>query len=318
MTILVTGANGFIGSALCKELVHRNISVRGTVRSGSDIKLSRANYEILDVGDIGPNTDWSEALVGVQTVVHLAAKAHVIQENVVEPLAVFRTVNVEGTRKLAMASLGAEVKRFVFVSSIGVNGVETFSKPFNERDIPKPHSPYAQSKWEAEEVLRNLSKDVCMEVVIIRPPLVYGPGAPGNFDRMLRIVAKGLPLPLGYIHNKRSFVALENLLDLIVTCIGNPAAANQTFLAGDGEDVSTTELLRRMGNALDKPVRLIPLPVGLLTFLASLFGKKNMVQRLCGSLRVDISKAKELLGWDPPVSVEEGLRKAVEDFEGGL
>jgi nucleoside-diphosphate-sugar epimerase len=200
------------------------------------------------------------------------------------------------------------VKRFLFISSIGVNG-NINTRPFTEDDEPNPAEPYALSKWEAEQGLWEIQRETGMEVVIIRPPLVYGPNAPGNFGSLMRWVEKGLPLPLGAIDNQRSLVALDNLVDLIITCIDHPAAANQVFLAGDGEDLSTTELLRGVARAMGKSAHLIPVPPSLLMLGATLLGKKAVAQRLLGSLQVDISKARRLLGWQPPVSVEEGLRR---------
>jgi len=203
------------------------------------------------------------------------------------------------------------VKRFVFISSIGVNG-NISTRPFRVGDQPNPAEPYAQSKWEAEQGLMKLAAETSMEVVIIRPPLVYGPDAPGNFGSLVRWIEKGVPLPLGAIHNKRSLVGIDNLVDLIIHCLDHPAAANQVFLAGDGEDISTPELLRGVGRAMGKPARLIPVPAGLLQFGATLLGRKAMAQRLLGSLQVDISKTRELLDWKPPYTVEEGLRRCFE------
>jgi nucleoside-diphosphate-sugar epimerase len=219
-----------------------------------------------------------------------------------------KDVNVAGTLNLAAQASEAGVERFVFLSSIGVNGNANTSA-FSETDLPRPEGDYAQSKLEAEQGLWDIQRRTGMEIVILRPPLVYGPDAPGNFNSLVRWVQKGVPLPLGAINNKRSLVALDNLVDLIITCIDHPAAANQVFLAGDGQDVSTTELLRGVGQAMGKPARLIPVPAGMLTFGAGLLGKKAVAQRLLGSLQVDISKARNLLGWEPPLSVEEGLRR---------
>jgi nucleoside-diphosphate-sugar epimerase len=229
-----------------------------------------------------------------------------------------RKMNRDTTLTFARLAASTGVRRFVFLSSIKVNGEMT--KPdqcFYPDDTFVPTDPYGLSKYEAEQGLLTLAKETGMEVVIIRPPLVYGPGVKANFQSMMRWIRSGVPLPLGAIPNKRSLVALDNLVDLIVTCIEHPAAVNQTFLAGDGEDLSTSELLQRIARSMGKPARLIPFPIGLLTFVASLMGKKAVAQRLCGSLQVDISKTRELLGWEPPVSVDEGLRKAVEDFESG-
>ncbi len=223
----------------------------------------------------------------------------------------YQRVNVSGTLKLAQQAAHAGVRRFIFISSIGVNG-NVSKRPFSADGHPHPAEAYAQSKWQAEQALWEIQKQTGMEVVIIRPPLVYGPDAPGNFGSLVRWVEKGVPLPLGAIHNKRSLVGIDNLVDLIIRCIDHPAAANQVFLAGDGEDLSTTELLRGVGKAMGKPARLIPVPAGLLQFGATLLGKKAMAQRLLGSLQVDISKTCELLDWKPPYTVEEGLRRCFE------
>ena len=309
---LITGANGFLGRAVLTALEERNIPVRAAVRV-----LVQNNH--VAVGDIGPGTNWSSALKAVDTIVHTAARTHVMNESSMDPLSEFRKVNVEGTLNLASQAAEASVKRFIFISSIKVNGESTvLGKPFTENDKPNPLDPYSISKRESELRLCQLAKESGMEVVIIRPPLVYGPGVKANFQKMMRWIHSGVPLPLGSIHNKRSLVGLENLVSLIVNCIENPAAANQTFLAGDGEDLSTTELMQRIGNVMGKPARLIPFPSGLLILVATLLGKKDVTQRLCGSLQVDISKAREMLEWEPPVSVDEGLRKTVADFINGL
>lgn len=263
------------------------------------------------VGEFSADTDWSSALAGQQVVVHAAARAHIMKDEVADPLAEYRRVNVEGTLNLARQAVGAGVRRFIFISSIGVNG-NFNTRPFCADDPPSPAEPYAQSKGEAEQGLMQLVAETGIEVVIIRPPLVYGSGAPGNFGSLVRWIEKGFPLPLGAIHNKRSLVGIDNLVDLIIRCIDHPAAANQVFLAGDGEDLSTTELLRGVGRAMGKPARLIPVPAGMLQFGATLLGKRAMAQRLLGSLQVDISKTCELLDWKPPYTVEEGLRRCFE------
>ncbi len=229
------------------------------------------------------------------------------------PLREFRKINVDGTLKLARQAAQEDVRRFVFISSIKVNGEGTSSgHPYRADDAPSPSDPYGISKLEAEEGLLALAKETGMEVVIIRPVLVYGPGVKGNFSSMIKLIENGLPLPLGAIHNKRSLIGIDNLVDLIIHCIDHPAAANQVFLAGDGEDLSTTELLRGVANAIGKPARLIPVPAGLLQLAATLLGQKAMAQRLLGSLQVDISKTCELLDWKPPYTVEEGLRRCFE------
>jgi nucleoside-diphosphate-sugar epimerase len=305
--VLLTGAGGFIGRALCVEAVARGTAVRGASRSQSGLPKGVENVVI---GSIGGSTDWGAVLNGCNVVIHLAARVHVMQDANVDPLAEYRRVNVLGTLNLAQQAAKSGVRRFVFISSIGVNGAATAQKPFTSDDQAQPHSPYAQSKYEAELELQDLAAKTGMEVVIIRPPLVYGPGAPGNFGSLMRWLRLGIPLPLGAIHNQRSLVALDNLVDLIVTCLTHPAAANQTFLVSDGEDVSTTELLRRMGQALGCPVHLIPTPASWLKLAAMLVGKQDVAQRLCGSLQVDIEKTRHLLGWTPPLSLDQGLLRA--------
>ncbi|MCK4825734.1 NAD-dependent epimerase/dehydratase family protein, partial [bacterium] len=259
--ILVTGANGFIGKRLVQILSERGHSVCRCTRNYSE-------YSDIAVGEIGPDTDWKDAVDGVSTVIHLAGRAHVLNETVIDPLVEFRRTNVEGTLTLAQHSVHARVKRFIYISSIGVNGVQS-SRPFMDSDTPHPIEPYAISKYEAECGLRQIAKSSDMDVVIIRPPLVYGANAPGNFGRLMRVAYKGVPLPLGAVHNKRSLVALDNLVDFIVTCVGHPAAANQTFLISDGEDISTTELLQRLRLSLRVPIRLFPIPVGILSVMAN-------------------------------------------------
>ena len=306
MRVLVTGATGFVGRAVCTELAQRKHGVHRSVR-----RLAGSGCRYFELGDIGSATNWSGALEGVDAVVHLAARVHIMHEGAENPLKEFRKVNVAGTEHLARAAAASGIKRFVYVSSIGVNGAQTVpGTSFSEADQPNPHNAYALSKWEAEQGLLRIAAETGMEVVIIRPPLVYGPGAPGNFGSLMRWLQRGVPLPLGAIHNQRSLVALDNLVDLIVTCLTHPAAANQTFLVSDGEDVSITELLRRMGQAMGRPARLIPVPVSWLKLAAALVGKQDVAQRLCGSLQVDIEKTRRLLRWTPPLSLDEGLRRA--------
>ncbi len=308
--ILVTGATGFVGSALVATLTRERIETRACARC-DDASLPDGVHTV-QVGDLSGDTDWSYALTGVDVVVHCAGRAHMMKDSASDPLLAFRTVNVEGTLNLARQAVAAGVKQFVFISSIGVNGVQTpIGKPFSEADQPNPHNAYALSKWEAEQGLRHIAVETGLAVVIIRPPLVYGCNAPGNFGALMRAVQRGWPLPLGAVHNHRSLVALSNLVDFIVTCISHPQAANQTFLVSDGQDLSTTELVRGMAQAAGVPARLLPVPVWALQAGAKLLGKVDAVQRLCGNLQVDISKARNLLGWVPPVSVEDGLRRAM-------
>lgn len=313
--VLVTGASGFVGGQLMMRLADQpSFAVWGAVRAGSENDHSG----FVSVGEINGDTDWSEALLGQRVIVHTAARAHIMDDKVADPLTEFRKVNVAGTLNLARQAASAGVERFVFLSSIKVNGEQTRpGQRFNPDDQPAPEDHYGMSKWEAELGLRKVAEESGMEVVIIRPPLVYGPGVKGNFASMQRLVAKGLPLPLGAIHNKRSLVALDNLIDLIITCVDHPAAANQVFLVSDGEDLSTSELLRRVGSAMGRPARLLPVPSALMYLGATILGKKAIAQRLLGSLQVDISKARDLLDWDPPISVDEGLRRCLKGNQEG-
>jgi UDP-glucose 4-epimerase len=267
------------------------------------------------VGNICSDTDFASALAEVACVVHLAARVHVMQDVSADPLAEFRRVNVEGTLNLARQAAAAGVRRFVYVSSVKVNGEATRpGHPFTACDGPSPTDPYGVSKFEAEQGLLSLAREIGMEVVIVRPPLVYGPGVKANFLEMMRWLDRGIPLPLGAIRNKRSLVALDNLVDLIITCIDHPAAANEVFLVSDGEDLSTTDLLRRTAMALGRPSRLIPLPTVMLSAGLSAIGKGDLARRLCDSLQVDISKTRERLGWEPPVKIDVALRKTAEDY----
>jgi nucleoside-diphosphate-sugar epimerase len=268
------------------------------------------------MGSLSSETDWTVALANVDQVVHLAARVHVMNDKSTDPFAEFRQVNVDGTAKLARQAAAAGVRRFVYLSSIKVNGEFTQEgRPFTADDAPAPEDPYGVSKHEAEQALRQIAADRGMEVVIIRPPLVYGPGVKANFESMMRWLARGVPLPLAAVtQNRRSLVALDNLVDLIVTCLNHPAAANQTFLVSDGEDLSTAQLLKRMGAAMGQPARLFYLPPTLLKLGASMLRRPGIYQRLCGSLQLDIAKTRQLLGWTPPVSVDEGLRRAAEGF----
>ena len=306
--ILVTGATGFVGGALCAALATHCL-VRVAVRDLSSSGLLCTGVDVVRA-ELSSTENWSSALGSVTAVVHCAARVHVMNDQSADPLAEFRSVNVDGTLNLARQAAENGVGRFVYLSSIKVNGELTAGGlAFKADQQPSPSDPYGISKKEAEDGLRALAKQTGMEVVIIRPPLVYGPGVKANFLAMMRWLSRGVPLPFGSVtENRRSLVALDNLVDLIVTCIDHPAAANQTFLVSDDEDLSTAELLRRMGQALGSPARLIPVPVGLLSLGATMLGRPGVAQRLCGSLQVDITKTREMLCWTPPVSVDEGLR----------
>jgi len=313
--ILVTGANGFIGRSLCVALSHSGRTVVAVTRHALTDRAP--NITNCQISTLAIDTDWQYVLRGCDAVVHLAARVHVMTDTATDPLSEFRRVNVDGTSSLARQAAAAGVRRFIFISSIKVNGEATrLGQVFTANDVPSPQDPYSISKHEAEQGLRKVAVETGMEVVIIRPPLVYGPRVRANFQRMMRWLKRGVPLPLGAIHNKRSLVALDNLVDLIIICLNHPAAANQTFLVADGEDLSTPELLRRMGLALSRPAWLIPVPTLLLEAGAVLLGRRDMAQRLCGSLQVDISKARELLGWNPPFSVDEALRRTAQGLNG--
>lgn len=310
MKVLITGASGFVGSK-CAEGLENNQAVRLAARSFND---QTKNSNCVVIPSIDKNTDWSVHLGGIEAVIHCAARVHVMQDDAQDPPAAFREVNVEGTFNLARQAAEAGVNRFIFLSSIKVNG--EWSKDgaaFSGQDKLNPQDPYAVSKFEAEEALKKVCTETGMEYVIIRPPLVYGPGVKANFRSMLNWLSKGVPLPLGSIkRNKRSLVYLDNLVDLIQVCIEHPAAANQTFLVSDDEDVSTVELLQRTSSALGKKACLLPVPLGLFDLVGKLLGKGDVGQRLSGSLQVDISHTKNTLNWKPPYSMEHGLKQTAE------
>ena len=305
--VLVTGAGGFVGQALVAHLAAAGVAVTGVSRShavgapGSSVQLAR--YE-----------DAVPLLAGHACVVHLAARVHVMRDKAHDPLAAFRAANTDLPVFLERQAAAAGVRRFVFVSSIKVNGEATLpGQPFTENDVCAPLDAYGVSKWEAEQGLREIARQTGMEVVIIRPPLIYGLGVRANFAALLRAVAQGLPLPLGAIDNRRSLLALDNFLDFIAVCLCHPSAANQTFLVSDAYDLSTPELIRRMAKVMQKPARLVAVPVPLLKAAAQLLGRRNMLERLCGNLQVDISKAHSRLGWTPPLTVDEGLQRTLMD-----
>jgi nucleoside-diphosphate-sugar epimerase len=311
MTVLLTGASGFVGKAVLNAAKQSGLKVRPVFRSIDSVK---GYPEAVLVSGLDGATDWSQALKGVDVVIHAAARAHIMLEEALDPLAEYRRVNVEGTLNLARQAAAIGVRRFVFISSIKVNGEATApGRPFIADDAPAPEDAYGLSKAEAEAQLKQLVQEMGMEVTIIRPPLIYGPGVKGNFDSLVRWVHRGLPLPLGGVtQNRRSLVGLDNLVDLILVCADHPKAANQTFLISDGEDLSTTELIKRIGKALKQPACLLWVPAGVISFIAGLLGKKRIAQRLLSSLQVDIGKTCELLDWKPSVAVDEGLRRAVE------
>ncbi len=307
MRVLVTGANGFVGRSTVNALALRGHHAIRAVR--------QVQPNAMIVGNVDANTDWTEALRGCDAVIHLAARVHQMRDGSTNPLNEFRRINTSGTLRLAEQAKAAGVRRFIFLSSVKVNGEES-PKPYRSSDTPNPQDHYARSKQEAEEGLRHLSTGADMDLVVIRPPLVYGPGVRANFQSMMRLLHRGIPLPLARVtDNRRSLVALDNLVDLLITCLDHPAAANQTFLVSDGEDLSTADLLRRLGQAMGHPARLLPVPTGLLWAGARLLGKGDMAQRLMGSLQVNIDHTRDTLGWAPPISVDEGLRRAAEGFQ---
>ncbi|MDN4545793.1 SDR family oxidoreductase [Pseudomonas sp. C32] len=311
--VLVTGASGFVGEALVfRLLVDKRFKVIAAVRGATRLH-GLCTVEPFDL----TQPLLLPSLSAAQVVIHAAARVHVMKEGAVDPLTEFRKVNVEGTLRLARRAAESGVKRFIFISSIKVNGESTLlGKPFKADDCPNPLDPYGVSKYEAEVSLKQLGDETGMEVVIIRPPLVYGPGVKANFLNMLSWLNRGIPLPFGAIRNQRSLVAIANLVSLIVTCIDHPAAANQTFLVSDGEDLSTTQLLRRLSGALGKPARLLPIPECLLKLAMSTLGKQAVAQRLCGSLQVDINKNRELLGWTPPVNMDNAMLQTAGYYQG--
>ena len=306
--VLVTGANGFVGRVLCRRLLDAGFKVRAAVRSsaaGSDLP---EGMEMVIVGDIGDHTDWREALAGVDVVVHLAARVHVMQETAQDPLAAFREVNVLGTERLARQAASQGVQRLIFLSSIKVNG-ERSDAPFRADQPVDPEDPYAISKWQAEQALQAIGKTTGLQVVVVRPPLVYGPGVKGNFRRLLKLVERGLPLPFASIDNRRSLVNVDNLCDLLTLCVEHPRAAGEVFLVSDNQDLSTPELIRTMAEALGRPARLLPVPVSWLLALAGLLGRRQEMQRLTESLQVDMGRTMATLDWRPRHSVAEGIGK---------
>ncbi len=313
MTISVTGSAGFIGSALVAQLVGRQFNVHQVPRSSAEI-------------------------AGARCVIHCAARAHIMRDEVLDPLTEYRRVNVQDTLKIARQAAATGVKRFVFLSSVKVNGETTSSllcraaaaaiqgegllrltdgAPRNEgvaftsNDVPAPEDAYGLSKWEAEQGLWKIASQTGMEVVVVRPPLVHGPGVKGNFARLLDLVRSGVPLPLAAVNNRRSFIGLDNLVDPLIRCVDHHGAAGQTLLVSDGEDLSTPELLRMIADSMGRPARLFPVPVSLLRLAGRAVGRLNEVDRLVGSLQVDSSATQKLLGWAPPVSVEEGIKRMV-------
>ena len=362
MNVLVTGANGFIGRALCKRMLADGYQVRGAVRAERQMTVLPSGVERVQIGNIGPKTDWSKALVCIDGIVHLAARVHVMHDSAADPLSAFRRVNAAGTKRLAQQAAEAGVKRLVYISSVKVNGEKTevesrgqrsgiktnsgiegfrnlgiegrkgrrsavYAKLrrarevrgqggepkqfFSEKDVPEPQDPYAVSKWEAEQVLNDIAGKRGLEIVILRPPLVYGPGVRANFLRLVKLVKRGIPLPFGRVKNCRSLIYIENLVDAIVTCMTNPNAAGKTYFVSDREDVSTPDLIRRIAAASGRRALMLPVPVWMMRMAGRIIGRSDELERLFGSLTVDISKIHGELGWKPPFTMMEGIRETV-------
>ena len=313
--VLVTGASGFVGNALCTHLVLRDFDVVATVQNLPDTSVLGVEYRL--VTEMSSTTDWSDALTSIQTVIHCAARVHVMHDHAQDPLTEFRRVNALGTKILARAAADCGVKRLIFLSSIKVNGESTLPfSPFDKASPAKPQDSYAISKWEAEQALTQIATDTGLEVVILRCPLIYGPRAKGNFLRLLQAVDHGIPLPLALVKNRRSLIYLDNLTDAIATCLTHPAAAGKTYLMSDGEDVSTAELISRIAQALGKPSRLWPCPLGLMELAGMLTGKSDEIARLLGSLCIDSSKIRSELDWTPPYTLEQGLAETARWLHG--
>jgi len=310
--LLITGANGFIGRALGQNAVKRGFSVRCATRSDCQL-IHEVEHVVVEA--IDAKTAWSDALKGVDVVIHLAARVHVMNDKAADPLDEFRKVNVPGILQLARSAAAAGVKRFVYVCSIKVNGEETASREvYREADIPSPQDPYGVSKWEAEQALKQLAIETGLEVVIVRPPLVYGSGVKGNFVQMLSVLSKGIPLPLASVANQRDLIYVGNLVDALITCAIHPAAAGQTYLVSDGQDISTADLLSQLAVAMGKPARLFPFPPFLIKLAGRLVGKSDQVDRLLGSLRVNSSKIRRELNWTPPYTLQQGLQATAKHY----
>ena len=306
--ILVTGANGFIGKALCRRMLAENWHVRGAIRFMSQKSGLPSGFDRVEIGTIDSNTEWEKALDGIDAVVHLAARVHVMDEGSADPIIAYRKTNVEGTKHLAQIAASKKVRRLVFVSSIKVNG-EGKADPYTAEDRPVPVEPYAVSKLEAEKSLQRIADNTGLEVVILRPPLVYGPEVKANFLKLIKIIDRGIPLPLAMVKNRRSMIYMKNLVDAILRCTIHPAAAGKTYLISDGEDISTPELIQKISLVLGKPSRLFPIPSDLLRLFARMVGRSLTASRLLDSLIVDSSKIKSDLNWEPPFSLEEGLNE---------
>lgn len=316
MKVLVTGATGFIGGALMVSLASEGrFLLRATLRTDAQCELP--GIETVIVKGLSVTANWHEAVKGCDAVVHAAGRVHIMQDTSADPLVEFRRVNFQGTLNLARQAAEAGVKRFVFVSSVKVNGEGTsLGQPYTAADLPLPVDPYGISKFEAENDLLQLMTETGMEVVVIRLPLVYGPGVKANFLKLLELTQKCYPLPLGCVHNSRSMIYVGNLVNVIMSCLEHPQAAGETFLVSDGEDVSTAELVRKMASAMGRKTILLPIPLRMLKSILSLLGKRAEFDRLTGSLCVDSTKIQQVLNWQPPYTLEQGLQETVDWYLG--
>jgi nucleoside-diphosphate-sugar epimerase len=314
--VLVTGANGFIGEATVEALVQAGFSVRAAVRATESLSTHfDGEVEVVAVGDIGPGTDWASVLADVDTIVHIAGRAHILRESSREPLEEFRNVNVLGTERLAREAVISGVRRIIYLSTIGVHGRVTRTAPFTEEHHPSPHNDYALSKWEAEQALKNVADESRVEIVVLRSPLAYGPKVKANFLKIMKAVDMHIPLPMGSVQNSRSLIYVRNLADSIVTCVDSPAAAEQTFLVSDGEDISTPELIRYIADALRQTPILLPFPPQLLRWVGRATGKWPMVESLLDSLVVDSSKIRRMLDWRAPYGMKHGMEETANWFK---
>jgi nucleoside-diphosphate-sugar epimerase len=311
--VLVTGANGFVGRSCCEELLAKGWRLRAVVRPGRP-NPPPAALDVVEIDSVGAGTDWSAALRGVSHVVHLAGRAHVLRDLAPDSLVRFMEINVAGTACLAQMAAQQGVRRLVYLSTVKVHG-EGGAVPYREDDQPSPSGPYAVSKWQAEQALRRIAAETGLEVVILRPPLIYGPGVKANFLAMMKTVQRGMPLPFATISNRRSLLYVGNLMAAVGTCLTHPRASGETYLVSDGEDVSTPELIRRIAAAMKKPPRLFPFPPSLLSLLSRLVGRGAALERLRGSLQVDIGKIWKELGWTPPVPMNVGLVDTVRWYQ---
>ncbi len=312
--VLVTGGNGFVGQSLCPALINAGYQVRISTRISEKI-TSDQNIDSLSTGDIGPETDWTWALDNVDMIVHLAGRAHVMRETAADPLAAFRETNVEGTIKLAEAAVRKGIKRFVFISSVKAVGEQTYDHPFQETEPPAPEDAYGQSKWEAEQALSETVKGTGLETVILRPPLIYGPHVKGNFETLLSVCSKNIPLPLRAVTNQRSLIFVGNLTDAILKCLAHDKAAGETFFVRDDGNPSTAELICAIAEAFGVPARLLPVPPALLRLGGRLTGRSAMIRRLTESLVIDDGKIRSLLGWRPPHSMVEGMAQTTSWYQ---